>query len=64
MQTTDPKEYNGTNVGTGYFEEYAEFRQPIHEVDLSWHREPPTPNGFRIKSNKRGSNFTKPKRRK
>jgi hypothetical protein len=64
VQTTDPRKYKGTYAGTDEFEEYAEFRSPIHEVDMSWHESPPTPNGFRIKSKKRGSNFTKPKKKR
>jgi hypothetical protein len=49
--------------GTDYVEQRDEFT-PIWGCDETWMRAPPTPNGFRKKSKKRGCNFTKSKKRK
>ncbi len=48
--------------GTDYNEPTEEF-MPAWESDISWCKAPPTPNGFRKKSKKRGINFTKKKKR-
>jgi hypothetical protein len=50
--------------GTDYHKPEDERIMGPYESDTSWHKAPPIPNGFRIKSKKRGSNFTKSKKRK